>query len=54
MRIDGKKMFGKPVEKVVRTVLGTVGSVAEVHFERRRSRLCPSAVHTFEKGPNYI
>ena len=35
IKIDGKKILGKPVEKVVRRVLGTVGSVADVQFQRQ-------------------
>lgn len=37
LAIDGKKMLGKPVDKVVRRVLGAVGSIAEVQFQRRAS-----------------
>lgn len=35
IKINGKKMLGKPVENVVRHVLGTVGSVADVQFQRQ-------------------
>jgi len=46
--IDGKKMLGKPVDKVVRRVLGAVGSIAEVQFQRRANSLTgePCAIYT--------
>lgn len=33
-KIDGKKVLGKPIHKVVDRVLGAVGSVADVQFQR--------------------
>jgi hypothetical protein len=41
MKIDGKNVFGKPVEKVVGLVLGTIGSVSQFHFKRSSRYAAP-------------